>query len=255
MRGFVTNLVLMVAAAAGLGLAEAPTAIRDPEWVMKPDGGDLEAYYPDKARKEGVNGRATIECTVEESGNLIDCTVIDEAPVGYGFGEATVRASAKFRMKPRTVNGAPVRGATVRVPIIWSLGSGVLPPRANTLDPRIVAAPPVVIYRNSRFYPRGASEGKVEGRAVVECTVKTDHGVENCTTLAAAPAAQGFEQSALAHVLKLRAPSSDTSGDSAGRRVRFPVFFRPTDSRGSSRVDIRRDGDIGVQPPPPPGRQ
>ena len=45
-----------------------------------------------------------------------------ESPSGMGFGEATVRASSKFRMRPRTVDGAPVEGARVRITLVWNLG-------------------------------------------------------------------------------------------------------------------------------------
>jgi len=41
---------------------------------------------------------------------------------GMGFGEATIRASSKFRMRPRTVDGAPVEGARVKISLVWNLG-------------------------------------------------------------------------------------------------------------------------------------
>ena len=56
------------------------------------------------------------------NGSLTGCSVVSESPAGAGFGEATIRAASKFRMRPKTVDGAPVEGARVRVPLTWRLG-------------------------------------------------------------------------------------------------------------------------------------
>jgi TonB family protein len=248
-------LALAAAAMATMAMADGPQAITNPQWQEKPSGADLQAFYPNRARGEGVNGRATIECTVEATGLLTGCTVVDEAPEGYGFGEATVRASAKFRMHPRTIDGKPVAGAVIRIPMTWSTGSGTLPPRSNTLDPAIVSGEPVVVHRNSAFYPRAAAKAKTDGRAVVECLVTPEHTVADCQTLAAAPANQGFEQAARQRVSALRVPREDRSGETAGRKVRFPVYFKAAESRGGRTTDMIQETQRGIPEPPPPGRE
>ena len=235
---------------AGVAVAQQ---ITNPQWVRKPSGADLAQFFPSAARDRNISGRADIECTVQESGTLTDCVVISEAPEGYGFGQATVQAAAKFRMRPRTVDGKPVGGSRVRTHIIWNLG-GVIPPRNNTLDPAIVAGAPVMIYRNSDFYPAEAKRAKVEGRAVVECVVQRNYKVADCVVLGEAPVNQGFGAAALRRVMSLEVRPTRASGETAGRKVRFPVYWSAGDSR-SNRVDMQRDGDPPTQPPAPPGRQ
>ena len=100
----------------------APPVITRPDWLSRPSGEDLARFYPDRAREEGVSGRATISCTVTARGGLTGCSVVSETPSGSGFGAATLRAAGRFRMKPKTENGQPVEGGTVKVPLVWQLG-------------------------------------------------------------------------------------------------------------------------------------
>jgi protein TonB len=100
----------------------APSVITRPDWLSRPDSGDLDRFYPERAKEDGVTGRATISCTVTARGTLTGCSVVSESPAGAGFGQATIRAASRFRMRPQTVDGKPVEGGTVRVPLVWNLG-------------------------------------------------------------------------------------------------------------------------------------
>ena len=103
-----------------------PSIITNPQWVRKPDGGDLERYYPQRARDQEVDGRATIECTVTANGSLTSCSVVSESPAGAGFGEATVRAASKFKMRRRrwTEPRWKGRACACRSPGAWVRASG-----------------------------------------------------------------------------------------------------------------------------------
>lgn len=111
-----------------VGPARAPAAdeIAGLRWLRLPDGGDLERYYPALARGQGLNGRAVLQCVVRADGTLGDCIVVEETPAGVGFGEATMLASRKLRVGPAAPGGR-IEGATVRVPIVWTLAEE--PPR------------------------------------------------------------------------------------------------------------------------------
>jgi protein TonB len=78
--------------------------------------------YPSRARDQGVEGSATIDCAVAGDGRLYDCNVIAENPPGHGFGAATLSLASKFRMRPTTQSGEPVAGRRVGIPIRWRLG-------------------------------------------------------------------------------------------------------------------------------------
>lgn len=95
--------------------------ITRPNWTARPDGLDLQRFYPAAAREAGIGGRATIACQVTSRGTLNDCTIVSEEPKGAGFGEASLLAASKFRMRPTTTDGKPVEGGAVRVPIVWSV--------------------------------------------------------------------------------------------------------------------------------------
>ena len=96
--------------------------ITNPQWLLKPTTADFTRLYPPRAREHGVSGRATLECRVRGQGTLTACSVLSESPAGMGFGEATLRIAAKFRMRPRTTDGHPVEGRRVRVAVVWNPG-------------------------------------------------------------------------------------------------------------------------------------
>ncbi|WP_197026660.1 energy transducer TonB [Caulobacter sp. UNC358MFTsu5.1] len=111
------------ASALGLGAAAANAApakiITRPDWAVKPTGDDMERFYPAKAKAENVSGRATIACEITAEGALVDCKAKNESPKGYGFGEAAVSLGGIFQMKPKTVNGEPVGGGTITIPVVF----------------------------------------------------------------------------------------------------------------------------------------
>jgi TonB family protein len=99
----------------------APPVIVKPDWAIKPTGADIVEFYPPEAVKAGVDGAATIGCTVSPEGRLADCKVLDEAPAQAGFGAAALKLSERFQMKPMTRDGQPVSGGKIRIPIRFSL--------------------------------------------------------------------------------------------------------------------------------------
>ncbi len=78
--------------------------------------------------------RAKMQCTVTAEGRLSDCRVISESPPGMGAGAAALRLARLFKMKPHTVDGRPLAGGTVVIPLVFRGGT----PAAST-DP---TAPP-----------------------------------------------------------------------------------------------------------------
>jgi len=92
-----------------------------PDWVERPTGADLVRFYPAEAAKQHLPGEAIVECRVAVAGTLSACHVLREAPMGAGFGEATLQMTPLFRMKPMTRDGKPVAGASVRIPVAFRL--------------------------------------------------------------------------------------------------------------------------------------
>ena len=107
---------------AGTTPATTPAPERtSPEWARRPSAEDMGRYFPERAQRMEVSGKATIECLVLATGDLSDCSIVSESPPDMGFGDATLRASRLFKMKPATLLGQPVDGGKVRIPVTWNL--------------------------------------------------------------------------------------------------------------------------------------
>lgn len=98
-----------------------PIRVAGPDWARRPGGDDLARYYPDAAARQEIGGRSTVLCQVTGEGWLELCRVETETPVDMGFGDASLKLTRLFRLRPLTGDGRPVEGFTIRLPIVWSV--------------------------------------------------------------------------------------------------------------------------------------
>lgn len=113
-------LALMLEGGAAAAPKDPPTPV-GPAWLRVPDPTEISQYYPASAAMRGVAGRAVLSCTVNAAGLLFDCTAVEESPPGEGFGEAAVRMSRLFRMRPTTKDGQSVDGGKIRIPLQFAV--------------------------------------------------------------------------------------------------------------------------------------
>jgi len=76
--------------------------------------------YPRRAQSRGISGYCIVEYTVTTSGAIRDPRPVDCQPAGV-FEDASVKASLKFKYKPRVVDGVAIEVGGVQNKFTYEL--------------------------------------------------------------------------------------------------------------------------------------
>ena len=103
--------------------ADNPTAaspyVRS-DWMIIPSEDVIYKYYPKYAVDTGVTGRVLLDCDITQTSGLSNCTVHEEKPGHYGFGEAAVQLAQKeIHLWSQAVADTPLLG-TVSVSVAFN---------------------------------------------------------------------------------------------------------------------------------------
>lgn len=104
---------------SGIGSGDGDGRGQGPRFVRGPTPNELRSVHPREAFRKRQGGRATLNCRVRLDQRLESCSIVDETPLGMGFGEAALAASRYFRFDPPLRGGQPVAGAFVQVGVTW----------------------------------------------------------------------------------------------------------------------------------------
>jgi protein TonB len=122
------SAALMVLASVGVTAARAAEAalapdpaplIAEDDWVHKPTAKEAWSFYPERATRQMRSGEVRLRCAVEDTGQVTGCVVVADSKPGNRFGEAALKMSRLFVIRPRVINGAVVDGALVTIPIVF----------------------------------------------------------------------------------------------------------------------------------------
>jgi len=98
-------------------LTHVPHVITNPDILQAPSPAEVEPYYPARAARNGVSGRVVLNCAVSAAGALVNCSVASESPPDEAFGAAAMHIATLFKMKPLLLDGNPVAGGRITIPI------------------------------------------------------------------------------------------------------------------------------------------
>jgi len=97
-----------------------------------------------------------MQCVVSAVGEVGDCKVGEEAPLGLGFGAAALRMAPLFRMKPQTIDGAPVGGSAVNIPFNFAMDA--TPPASDAAPDDGIDSKAMALARRLAAAQRGVSD-------------------------------------------------------------------------------------------------
>ena len=80
----------------------------------------IEPRYPPRAESLGIEGWVIVEFTISTAGTVIDPEVIDSHPLRV-FDSAARRAVARWKYRPRVVDGAPIIREGVQVVLTFEM--------------------------------------------------------------------------------------------------------------------------------------
>ncbi|UAL10596.1 energy transducer TonB [Caulobacter segnis] len=156
--------LMLALAVSGPAWAQAKS-----DWAQTPTGADFVRYYPKVAADQGVAGRAILDCDVTAAGSLERCRVVEETPLGYGFGEAALKLTGLFRMNAKSVDPSdPARRRNI-VPIIFGFAGSPLPAQGY-----LVGQGAWMMKAGVKKGARGARPCPEEGKPEQLCT---DHAI------------------------------------------------------------------------------
>jgi len=98
-------------------VAEAPMVTR-PAWVRTPTAEDVGLVTPRLAQPP-AEVHILMVCRITPAGGLEACSIKSEDPPGLGYGPAALALAPIFRMPEVDLDGRPVAGRMVQIPIVW----------------------------------------------------------------------------------------------------------------------------------------
>jgi hypothetical protein len=169
-------------------------------WLETPTRRRLGGVYPSQAARRNLAGRVVLHCKAGQTGQLVDCAVVEEDPVGQGFAAASLRVAGDFRMRMTAMDGRPIApGTTIQAPLRFRMFPTQLEP-VNATHPKLS-----------------------DGQVFLDCRVTPEGRLDNCVVDSETPLDAGLGDIALR--LSARMKFAERPGNELDR-IRLPINFR-----------------------------
>jgi TonB family protein len=226
-----------LAAALLGGSAHAEGVLTQPDWLHRPSAADLRSVWPIEALKKGQGGRAVIACLVSDQGVLYDCKVVEETPAGAGFGAAALLMAPQFVMRPMTRDGVPVKGGTIRIPIVFKGGGEMLGSEHPMVSPTMAWERAPTRAEVVAAYPAKAKAAAVGGMVSLQCGFSYLRTLNDCRTLAEEPKGYGLEAAARQLASRFVAAPQRPGGKAISQAVvQIAIAFDPDLATAADKV-------------------
>ena len=237
-----------------------PAVVTSPRWITRPTNETVMRFYPEAAVAQGVVGRVVLNCAINTD-TTTNCTVTEESPEGWNFGNAAVAMSHTFRIAPGTRGGSPVSDGEMRVPIRFAgfkdFDDMTLPPNVRAFMasmpkpdlPDWDLAPNAL--EVAAALPAGLP-GDIRGRAILSCQVAANRSL-TCEGVTDVPAGKGLGAAALELSHRFRVAKSERDFINAHSTAPFllPINFGAVANNEPVSTRYVGDGPMTIMPAPP----
>ena len=79
---------------------DAVAYIKNPKWLRRPSGEDVDKVYPPHEKREHKSGRTVMDCAIADNGTLESCSIIEDKRPGMGFDKAALSLAKLFKTPP-----------------------------------------------------------------------------------------------------------------------------------------------------------
>lgn len=174
-------------------------------------------YYPMSAHTANVDGRVLVACAIR-SDRHADCSVEDESPGNYGFGEHAQRLTEEVITQGHELFQP---GSVVRVPVEFVLSDN----GEHRTPGRWVTRPTALDF--NRYFPMPAMQQEVSGAVDLVCQIRADRKLD-CVVSEERPAGYGFGSASLriSSRFTLSEDSLGLPGLAVNDRIHLPITFR-----------------------------
>jgi TonB family protein len=191
-----------------------------------PSAQQVATAYPERANRERVQGTGRVTCTVAANGSLTNCEVASEDPAGYGFAQATLSLTNRFRLR---MPGPVAAGGSLVLPMSFRLPAGETPtpPAPEGTIPNAAWATTPTVAQVAAVYPAASpQETRVHAFVVLDCTTNEAGVPGDCNTAMETPAGRGFGDAAKRLTGLYRLAATQPGGvPVSGAKVRLLISF------------------------------